>query len=489
MQLKQCNSINPPNRLSKRPITFCCGIYQQVYVPYKPQRIKVAQLSRFDDDGVLLEGISQVSLKPHPTQMIESASFRAVQPPLPSYHPALVPAVIANGWLSDIQYESVVYAGMRHSQMLGNGSQRAAYFIGDGTGAGKGRQIAGIILDNWNRGRRRSVWVSKGRAMLHGCRRDLDDLGAQCIPIMSMPQRLKTLATFSEGVVYCTYRFLTKRTSAVCLKGHTYVMMNYSLPPLLCLSCASPLVGIHWGCMTCFPNDNICTTCHARKSYPKVMALADWVRGSATATHMAKGDGVVVLDECHAAKTATSHTAYGISLLQHSVPNARLVYSSATGASSLKHLSCLFRLGLWGEGEDLTTFDQFVSFLGRGILPEHVVALRKNGPQRKLGGRLERLELLALEMKARGMYCSRTVSWRGTEFEMRSTGSTPTVVALYNRCVTLWTAILDWIMACNESRTRKDGRLALNFYWSAHQRFFKQLLMSAKVMWGLLLNF
>ena len=68
-----------------------------------------------------------------------------MQAPPPSYNPALSPKLISDGSLSDIQYESVVYAGMRHSQILGDGT-RAAYFIGDGTGIGKGRQIAAIIL-------------------------------------------------------------------------------------------------------------------------------------------------------------------------------------------------------------------------------------------------------------------------------------------------------------------------------------------------------
>jgi len=36
----------------------------------------------------------------------------------------------------------------------------AGFFIGDGAGVGKGRQIAGIILDNYARGRRRAVWLS-----------------------------------------------------------------------------------------------------------------------------------------------------------------------------------------------------------------------------------------------------------------------------------------------------------------------------------------
>jgi hypothetical protein len=32
--------------------------------------------------------------------------------------------------------------------------------IGDGTGVGKGRQSAAIILDNWLQGRRKAVWIS-----------------------------------------------------------------------------------------------------------------------------------------------------------------------------------------------------------------------------------------------------------------------------------------------------------------------------------------
>ena len=55
--------------------------------------------------------------------------------------------------------ETVVYAGMRHATQLPNGTT-AGFFLGDGVGLGKGRQLAGIILDNWNQGRKRHLWVS-----------------------------------------------------------------------------------------------------------------------------------------------------------------------------------------------------------------------------------------------------------------------------------------------------------------------------------------
>ena len=108
----------------------------------------MAELRKFDSDGLLPEetGTFKVALKPHPTHVVESKCFRAVQAPPTSYNPALSPEIIRSGSLSDIQYESVVYAGMRHSRKLGDNVSRAAYFIGDGTGIGKGRQLAAIIL-------------------------------------------------------------------------------------------------------------------------------------------------------------------------------------------------------------------------------------------------------------------------------------------------------------------------------------------------------
>lgn len=48
----------------------------------------------------------------------------------------------------------------RHAAERDSGMAGAGFFIGDGAGVGKGRQIAGIILDNYARGRRRAVWLS-----------------------------------------------------------------------------------------------------------------------------------------------------------------------------------------------------------------------------------------------------------------------------------------------------------------------------------------
>src|SRR3546814_18732460 len=56
---------------------------------------------------------------------------------------------------------------------------RRGWFLGDGTGAGKGRQVAGILLDNWLKGRRRAVWVSKSDKLIEDAQRDWSALGME----------------------------------------------------------------------------------------------------------------------------------------------------------------------------------------------------------------------------------------------------------------------------------------------------------------------
>lgn len=64
-------------------------------------------------------------------------------------------------------------------QMLPDGS-RGGFFIGDGAGVGKGRTIAGLVLENWKAGRRKHLWLSVGSDLKFDARRDLDDVGGAC---------------------------------------------------------------------------------------------------------------------------------------------------------------------------------------------------------------------------------------------------------------------------------------------------------------------
>ena len=100
----------------------------------------------------------------------------AVSHPMPHYRPTLPERIITDNRLSDAQLESVILAGQAHAERLDSlyridddweTTERAntpsnldaptlsapvrfrrGWMLGDGTGCGKGRQVAAVILDN-----------------------------------------------------------------------------------------------------------------------------------------------------------------------------------------------------------------------------------------------------------------------------------------------------------------------------------------------------
>ena len=45
--------------------------------------------------------------------------------------------------------------------------------MGDGAGVGKGRQLAAMVLDAFEQGKKRHVWISVSGDLLHDSKRDL----------------------------------------------------------------------------------------------------------------------------------------------------------------------------------------------------------------------------------------------------------------------------------------------------------------------------
>src|SRR5260370_9583942 len=117
-------------------------------------------------EGYALQAIHFPGAPPHPTKLVQSAAMAAVAPPRPAYRPHLPPRLLTGGILSDAQLESIVYAGEAHAGHLAGSYPvdqtydlvsaapahaantvrfRRGWFLGDGTGAGNGRQVAAII--------------------------------------------------------------------------------------------------------------------------------------------------------------------------------------------------------------------------------------------------------------------------------------------------------------------------------------------------------
>jgi hypothetical protein len=133
----------------------------------------------------------------------------AVEPPDVHYKFSLPSGVINRGLLSRPQLETVAYACQSHDQKLPGGLVRKGFFLGDGAGVGKGRQIAGIMYENFLKGRKKSVWVSISKDLQYDARRDLDEVGAKMIESITLEkQTYGSKIACKEGVLFVTYSLL-----------------------------------------------------------------------------------------------------------------------------------------------------------------------------------------------------------------------------------------------------------------------------------------
>src|SRR5215469_5814700 len=167
-------------------------VTEAVYEPYRPQRIQI-------------EG-SQA----HPGALVQTAALASVMPPRVDYAPRLPNELISSGALSDAQLEAITYAGNAHSQILpaiaGETPFRRGFFLGDGTGTGKGRQVAGIILDNYMQGKKKALWISENKTLIEDAQRDWKGLGRDPKEIFNLGKvKAGNDLTADRGIAFTTY--------------------------------------------------------------------------------------------------------------------------------------------------------------------------------------------------------------------------------------------------------------------------------------------
>jgi len=421
---------------------------QAVELAYESANWTPPQGARLTDalyEEYRLQSIRIPGAQAHPTRLVQSAAMASVAPPKPSYRPHLPANFVTDGVLSDAQLESVIHAGEAHSDFLagawtvdetfdlitaarddaGNAVRfRRGWFLGDGTGAGKGRQVAGILLDNWLKGRRRAVWISKSDKLIEDAQRDWSALGMERLLVTPLSRfRQGTPIRLAEGILFTTYA--TLRTDE---RGD---------------------------------------------KLSRVRQIVDWL-GSGF-------DGAVIFDESHAMQNAAgaksergdqaaSQQGRAGLRLQHALPNARVVYVSATGATTVHNLAYAQRLGLWG-GEDFP-------FATRAAFVEAID-----------GGGVAAMEVLARDLKALGLYAARSLSYEGIAYELVEHQLTPEQVRIYDAYALAFSIIHNNLDAAMKAAniTGETGTLnaqaksaARSAFESAKQRFFGHLLTSMK---------
>ena len=402
-----------------------------------------ARLSDAIYEEYSLQSIRIPGAVPHPTKLVQSAAMASIAPPCPTYRPML-PADICQR-LSDAQLETVIYAGEAHSDHLvgswtvdenfdtvcaaadgvaGSVRFRCGFMLGDGTGAGKGRQSAGIILDNWLRGRRKAVWISKSDKLIEDAQRDWSALGQERLLVTPLSRFARGKpVTLSEGILFTTYATLRSDDRG--------------------------------------------------EKVSRVRQIVDWLGRDF--------DGVIIFDESHAMQNAgggkgergdveASQQGRAGLRLQHALPDARIVYVSATGATTVHDLAYAQRLGLWG-GEDFP-------FATRAEFVEAIEA-----------GGVAAMEVLARDLRALGLYTARSLSYDGVEYELDEHQLTEEQRRIYDAYAGAFAVIHNNLDAAMEAAniTGSDGTLnrqaksaARSAFESTKQRFFGHLLTGMK---------
>ena len=289
-------------------------------------------------------------------------------------------------------------AMMAHTKNLG-------MLIGDGTGVGKGRILAGIMLNHksFNPECKKYMILTASAQLAADFERDLKSIGWKLdgkngLPIRNLSDtkqgwKVDEKIKLTQGVLFVTYA--TLRT-------------GFGEPK-------------------------------RKRSRSRLSQIVEWANSGPEPF-----SGVVAFDEVHCSKNFHNATSQAVVQLQERLTDASVVYASATAMSSVGHLLSLTRLGLWGPGTAYETHRQFEE---------------KWKNQTRSG-----LEVVVAELAARGLYIARSLSFEGTEFKTSYADLTPEQAALHKRLCTWWTSLARMGVLTGQQNRKRFWGAHLRFF-------------------------
>lgn len=375
-----------------------------------------------NDETIFEHYVSAVSGKEHPADLDEPAAMAAVQPPDITVKLSLPESIIKEGKLSAPQIEAVARAAQSFETKNPDGTRRG-FFIGDGTGVGKGREIAGIITDQLAKGHGngKALWLSVKHDLANDARRDWEGLGNNGKDIIqhSKFSGKKQLEAGQKGVLFSAYSFFGKTGKR-----------------------------------------------------DRAKEIKDWLGKDF--------DGVIALDEAHTVnnvldmkgtrgKKEAAKSALAVRDLIRSFPNARVVYVSATGATEIQNLAMLERLGLWGDGTAFPTLNDFLTKIGNGGMASLELVARD---MKAIGLYLAR----SLSFRAGKNGGDENVTFSRLEHKL-----TDQQKAVYNEISKAWAVTLQHVHKAVEATKAKGKQTGYSQFYSSMQACFNQILTSMSI--------
>ena len=326
-------------------------------------------------------------------------------------------------------------------------------------------QLAGLILENILAGRTKHIWVTTNIDLKEDAQRDLRDVGATIAADLEADDespRARRRANDDDKAVVDV--FALPHSSGTKLDREGVLVTTYS-----------------------------CLSSKGGKGGSRLQQVVDWCGEDY--------DGCLLFDESHCAKNLIADlpgtetaAAQAVDAIQHMLPNARVVYCSATAASEPRHYAYMSRLGLWGPGSPFPT-SAAADESNKSAIRNFIKTCQSRG--------VGAMELCALHLKREGALLARTLSYAGAEFSVVEATLTPEQIETYDRAAQLWQILFTRVEArlatmamrieaaaaagdsdefARLTEVYKDARKSYHSQlWSGHLRFFRSLITGFKV--------
>lgn len=393
-------------------------------------------------------------------------------------------------------------------EVVGDTPPRQGFYDGDDTGVGKTWIAAGTIIHNQNEGRKKHVLVTATQNLIKDFQEAFPIAGGNADALFNITEGVK-----KNGVLITTYNTIAGQRgdptriseilewatgekppqSILNPQTDTELMMFGELPKTIELAWNMYNAGESLPSRVTELMDRLkqfdvsisSVSDHWKEQYADILAESDAIRAAeggttpaAWAENAKKFDGVIVYDESHRMKKSKGRDASAAGIrgtqLARLLPNARVIYLSATGTTEISNMAYMERLGIWGRNKPFANAEDFISEMEQGGIASQ--------------------EVVARDLKAKGLFISRSLDFSDVVVRSLVHELSEEQIQTYNELANVWQEIRLYLFNYAQglrdlAEDVEDGVANTgdeigdiwSEYYSKQQRFFQAMLDAMKM--------